>query len=66
MKFFFELIKEYHIDFPYHTIKDYIINTYHDGEIIYNQWLKKYDSEIKIYQPKDKSFEEIFGDTIFI
>ncbi|AEV67767.1 hypothetical protein [Acetivibrio clariflavus] len=66
MEFFFDLVKEYNIDFPYSTIREYIINTYSDGESVYEKLAEKYHREIEIYQPKDKSFEEIFGDTQFI
>jgi len=66
MEFFFDLVKEYNIDFPYSTIREYIINTYSDGESVYEKLAEKYHREIEIYQPKDKSFAEIFGNTQFI
>lgn len=66
MEFFLDLVKEYHLDFPYHTIRDYIVDTYDDGEAVYNKLAEKYEQEIKIYTPRDKTFEEIFGDGHFI
>jgi hypothetical protein len=65
MEFFSDLMKEYNIEFPYGPIREYIVNTYSDGEYIYKKLTEKYDNEIKIYHPKDKTFEEIFGDNVF-
>lgn len=66
MEFFFGLTKEYNIDFPYSTIKEYIIQTYSDGEIIYNKLTEKYDKEINSYEQKEKTFEEIYGKVDFL
>lgn len=66
MEFFIELVKEYNIDFPYKSVKDYIVNSFDDGEEMYKKLMDKYNEEIKTYKPKDKSFEEMFGNTHFI
>lgn len=66
MEFFFQLIKEYKIEFPYSTIREYITQTYDDGEVIYNRLTQKYDKEIHNYNRKEQTFEEIFGDINFL
>lgn len=65
MDYFFELVKEHNIDFPYTTIREYITHTYSGGEEIYNMLLKRYDAEIMDYQSKEKSFEDMFGSINF-
>ena len=49
MEFFCELVKEYEIEFPYSTIKEYIIQTYSDGESIYEELSMKYAEELIKY-----------------
>ena len=61
MEFFFELVKEQGIEFPYESIEDYVIKTYNDGAEMYEKLLRRYERESKGYHGKDKSFEELFG-----
>ena len=61
MEYFFELVEEHNIDFPYKTIKEYIIQTYEEGEEIYLRLSERYKEEILYYSQKDKSFEDMFG-----
>lgn len=61
MEFFFNLVKEQRIDFPYTSIEEYIVKTYSDGKEMYEKLLERYDREIKEYHGKEKSFEEMFG-----
>ena len=61
MEYFLELIEEHNIDFPYKTIKEYIIQTYEEGEDIYLRLSERYKEEILYYSQKDKSFEDMFG-----
>lgn len=61
MEYFLKLVEEHTIDFPYKTIKEYIIQTYEEGEDIYLRLSKRYKEEILYYSQKDKSFEEMFG-----
>ena len=66
MDFFFEIIEEQGIAFPYKTKKEYITQTYFDGEDIYKSLSEKYDKEIIDYKPSEKTFEEIFGNLKFL
>lgn len=66
MDFFFEVIKEQGIEFPYNTKEEYITQTYFEGGAIYKSLLERYEKEISNYKPGDKSFEEIFGDLKFL
>ena len=61
MEYFLKLVEEHNIDFPYKTIKEYIIQTYEEGEDIYLRLSKRYKEEILYYSQKDKSFEDMFG-----
>ncbi len=61
MEFFFDLVKEHRIAFPYGSIEEYITKTYSDGKEMYEKLLERYDREIKEYHGKEKSFEELFG-----
>lgn len=61
MEFFFELVKEQGIEYPYESIEDYVIKTYNDGAEMYEKLLRRYERESKGYHGKDKSFEELFG-----
>ncbi len=61
MEFFFDLVKEQEIAFPYTSIEDYITKIYSDGKEMYEKLLERYDCEIKEYHGKEKSFEELFG-----
>ncbi|MBQ2902711.1 MAG: hypothetical protein IJE49_12830 [Agathobacter sp.] len=61
MEYFLKLIKEHNIDFPYTTIKEYITETYDNGEEIYLRLWERYEEEMQYYSSKDKSFEEVFG-----
>ena len=56
-----KLVEEHNIDFPYKTIKEYIIQTYEEGEEIYLRLSERYKEEILYYSQKDKSFEDMFG-----
>ena len=66
MEFFFNLVKEQGIDFPYTSIEEYIVKTYSDGKEMYEKLLERYDREIKDYHGKEKSFEEMFGRLEFL
>ena len=66
MDFFFELVKEQNIVFPYKTIEEYIVNTYEHGDVLYENLLARYNIEYENYQNKDKTLDQIFGDTDFI
>jgi len=66
MDFFFELIKEYNIDFPYSTIREYVTQTYSEGDVIYTKLSEKYDKEINNYYQREKTFEEIYGNIDFL
>ena len=61
MEFFFDLVKEQGIDFPYESIEEYIVKTYNDGAEMYEKLSKRYEREIKDYHGKEKRFEEQFG-----
>ena len=61
MEYFLKLVEEHNIDFPYKTIKEYIIQTHEKGEDIYLRLSKRYKEEILYYSQKDKSFEDMFG-----
>ena len=61
MEYFLKLVEEHNIDFPYKTIKEYIIQTYEEGEDIYLRLSERYKEEILYYSQKDKSFEDMFG-----
>lgn len=61
MEYFLKLVEEHNIDFPYKTIKEYIIQTYEEGEEIYLRLSERYKEEILYYSQKDKSFEDMFG-----
>lgn len=65
MEFFFDLVKEQGIVFPYGSIEEYITKTYSDGKEMYEKLLGRYEREIKEYHGKEKSFEEMFGKTGF-
>ena len=66
MEFFFDLVIEQGIAFPYMSIEDYIIKTYSDGKEMYKKLLERYDREIREYRGKEKNFEEIFGRLEFL
>jgi hypothetical protein len=66
MEFFFDLVKEQGIDFPYGSIEEYVAKTYSDGKEMYEKLLERYDCEIKEYRGKEKSFEEMFGRLEFL
>ncbi len=61
MEFFFDLVKEQGIEFPYMSIEDYITKIYSDGETMYKKLLERYEREIKEYHGKEMRFEELFG-----
>ena len=61
MEYFLKLVEEHNIDFPYKTIKEYIIQTYEEGEDIYLRLSERYKEEILYYSQKEKSFEDMFG-----
>ena len=61
MEYFLKLVGEHNIDFPYKTIKEYIIQTYEEGEDIYLRLSERYKEEILYYSQIDKSFEDMFG-----
>ncbi len=61
MEFFFDLVKEQRIEFPYGSIEEYITKTYSNGKEMYEKLSERYDREIKEYHGKEKSFEELFG-----
>ena len=61
MDYFLKLVKEYNIEFPYKTIKEYITQVYNEGEEIYSRLSVRYDEEIQYYSKKEKSFEDMFG-----
>ncbi len=61
MEFFFDLVKEQGITFPYESIEEYIVKTYGDGTEMYEKLMERYNCEIKEYHGKEKSFEELFG-----
>ena len=61
MEYFLELVEEHNLEFPYKTIKEYIIQTYEEGEEIYLRLSERYKEEILYYSQKDKSFEDMFG-----
>lgn len=62
MEYFFELVEEHNIEFPYKTIEEYITRTYEDGEEIYSELCERYKKEFRYYTQKEKTFEEMFGD----
>lgn len=66
MEFFFDLVKEQGIAFPYGSIEEYIMKTYSDGKEMYEKLLGRYEREIKEYHGKEKSFEEMFGRLEFL
>lgn len=66
MEFFFDLMKEQGIAFPYESIEEYITKTYSDGKEMYEKLLERYDREIKEYHGKEKRFEELFGRLDFL
>ena len=66
MEFFFELVKEQGIVFPYGSIEEYITKTYSDGKAMYGKLSERYDREIRGYHGKEKRFEEMFGKTEFL
>ena len=61
IEYFLKLVEEHNIDFPYKKIKEYIIQTYEEGEDIYLRLSERYKEEILYYSQKDKSFEDMFG-----
>jgi len=66
MEFFFDLVKEQGIAFPYESIEEYIVKTYSDGTEMYEKLSKRYTCEIKEYHGKEKTFEELFGRKEFL
>ncbi len=66
MEFFFDLVKEQGIVFPYGSIEEYITKTYSDGKEMYEKLSERYEREIKEYHGKEKSFEEMFGRAEFL
>lgn len=60
-----KLMKEHNIDFHFTTIKEYITQTYNEGEAIYSRLNARYEKEIRDYSPKEKSFEDMFGNIDF-
>lgn len=65
MEFFFDLVGEQGIEFPYASIEEYIVKTYSDGKEMYEKLSERYEREIKEYHGKEKTFEEIYGDVDF-
>lgn len=65
MEFFFCLVKEQGIAFPYETIEEYITETYRDGKTMYAKLIERYNREIDEYHGKEKTFEEIYGNVDF-
>ena len=65
MEYFLELVEEQNIDFQYKTIKEYIVQTYAEGEEIYSSLSRRYKEEIRYFSQKEKTFEEIFGELQF-
>ena len=65
MEYFLELVEEQNIDFQYKTIKEYIVQTYAEGEEIYSSLSRRYEEEIQCFSQKEKTFEEIFGELQF-
>lgn len=65
MDYFLKLVKDHNIEFPYTTIREYITHTYSGGEEIYAMLLQRYNTEIRDYHQKEKSFEDMFGDVHF-
>lgn len=65
MEFFFDLVKEQGIAFPYETIAEYITETYRDGKTMYAKLIDRYNREIDEYHGKEKTFEEIYGNVDF-
>lgn len=61
MEYFLKLVEEHDINFPYKTIKEYIVQNYDEGEEIYLRLSERYKEEILYYSQKDKSFEDMFG-----
>ena len=49
MEYFLKLVEEHDIDFPYKTIKEYIIQTYDEGEEIYSSLSKRYEEEMSYF-----------------
>ena len=66
MEFFFELVKEQGIAFPYTSIEEYITKAYSDGKEMYEKLSERYEREIKEYRGKGKGFEEMFGEAEFL
>ena len=65
MEFFFDLVKEQGIAFPYASIEEYIVKNYSDGNAMYEKLVERYECEIREYRGKEKSFEEMFGRLFF-
>ena len=61
MEYFLKLVEEHNIDFPYKTIKEYIVQTYAEGEEIYSSLSRRYEEEIQYFSQKEKTFEDTFG-----
>ncbi|MBR6537502.1 MAG: hypothetical protein IKT67_09905 [Lachnospiraceae bacterium] len=66
MEFFFDLVKEQGIEFPYESIEEYVVKTYRDGKEMYEKLKERYGREIKEYHGREKSFEEIYGNSFFL
>ena len=65
MEYFLQLVEQHNIDFPYKSIKEYIIQTYDEGEEIYSSLSKRYEEETSYFSQKEKSFEDMFGNLEF-
>jgi hypothetical protein len=60
MNYCIDLCKKYGFHLPFKSIKEYFINDFEDGEIIYNTLYKRYLEEDKIYNYENKDFRERF------
>ena len=60
-----KLVEEHNIDFPYKTIREYILQTYDAGEEIYSSLCERYEEEILYYSQEGRTFEDMFGSLEF-
>ena len=65
MEYFLKLVEEHNIDFPYKTIREYILQTYDAGEEIYSSLCERYEEEILYYSQEGRTFEDMFGSLEF-
>ncbi|SFQ48132.1 hypothetical protein SAMN02910358_02377 [Lachnospiraceae bacterium XBB1006] len=64
MEYFIEMMKEYGIEVPFCSIKDYLEQNYEDGNKLFLQLKERYDKEQADYQV-DEEFGEMFGSIDF-